>query len=201
MKRTDAIYREILYNAIEMKKFDLTQSELSKRLGISLSIVNSVVKRLNSIGAVKIQQRGFRITDIRKILYFWASLRNLERDIIFKTRVEIPVREIERVMPDLIFTGYTSYKFRFNDVPADYSEVYVYVDEKELEEIKKRFSKFKLGINGKANLFALKKDSLLDLYKKIPLAQIFADLWNLKEWYAKDFIDAFEKKLKEQEKK
>jgi|SRR3989344_4730362 len=201
MKKTDAIYREILYNTIEIKRFDLTQSELSKKLSISLSIVNSVVKRLNSIGAVKIQQRSFRIIDVMKILYFWASLRNLEKDIIFKIRIDVSVREIERAMLDLIFTGYTAYKLRFNDIPADYSEVYVYADEEELEEIKKRFSKFKLSINGKENLLVLKKDSLLDLHKKIPLAQIFVDLWNLREWYAKDFIDAFEKKLKEQEKK
>ena len=47
------------------------------------------------------------------------------------------------------------------------------------------------------NLFILKKDSLLNLYKKIPLAQIFADLWNLKEWYAKEFIKALEIRIGE----
>ncbi len=200
MKKIESIYREILYKALELKEFELTQSELSKKLGISLSIVNSAVKRLNSIGSVRIQQRGFRVIDIKKILYFWASVRNLEKDIIYKTRIEVPVREIERIMPNLVFTCYTGYKFMFNDVPADYSEVYVYADEGELQILKERIKKIS-NIHKKENLYVLKKDPLLILYKNIPLAQIFADLWNVKDWYAKDFIDAFEKKLKEQEKK
>ena len=31
--------------------------------------------------------------------------------------------------------------------------------------------------------------------KEITVAQIFVDLWNLKEWYAKDFLKAMEKKI------
>lgn len=193
MKKTEAVYREILYRAIEKKEFSLTQSELSKKLGLSLSIVNSVVKKLNSIGAVKVMQRSFKILDARKILYLWASLRNLEKDIIFKTRIEMFIRNIEKIMPNIIFACYSAYKFRFNDVPSDYSEVYVYADEKELDIIKKRLSQ---RIEGrKPNFFVLKKDALLGLYKQIPVSQIFVDLWNLKEWYAKEFVNALERRV------
>lgn len=193
MKKTEAVYREILYRAIEKKEFSLTQSELSKKLGISLSIINSVVKKLNSIGAVKVMQRSFKILDIRKILYLWASLRNLEKDIIFKTRVEMPIRDIEKIMPNITFACYSAYKFRFKDVPSDYSEVYVYADEKELDVIKKRLPQRVEG--RKSNFFVLKKDSLLKLYKQIPVAQIFIDLWNLKEWYAKEFLNSLERRM------
>ena len=195
MKKTEAVYREILYRAIEQKEFNLTQSELSKKLGISLSIVNLAVKKLHLIGALKIQQRSFHVLDVKKILYLWASVRNLQKDIIFKIRVELPVREIERIMPDAVFTSYTAYKLNFNDIPADYSEVYAYADEKEIETIKKRISKLKYSEKN-PNLFILKKAELLGLYNKIPIAQIFVDLWNLKEWYAKDFINALEDKIK-----
>src|SRR3989344_8114871 len=123
MKKLEAVYREILYKSIETKQFELTQSELSKSLNLSLSIVNSAVKKLESIGSVKIMQRRFKVLDIKKIIYFWASVRSLEKDIIFRARIELPVREIERIMPEVIFTGYTAYKFKFKDVPADYSEV------------------------------------------------------------------------------
>jgi len=81
MKNIEAVYRDILYKAIEQKEFRLTQLELSKKLGISLSIVNSAVKKLNSIGAVKINQRSLDVVDVKKILYFWASIRNLKKDI------------------------------------------------------------------------------------------------------------------------
>ena len=192
MKNIELVYREILYKTLEKKEMFLTQSELSKKLDLSLSIVNSGVRRLSMIGAVKIVPRGFKVIDVKKILYLWASIRNL--DIIFRVRIEISVREIERVMPNVVFTGYSAYKLIFNDVPADYSEIYVYADEKELEIIKKRISKFKTSQNN-PNFFILKKDNLIDLYNKIPLANIFVDLWNLKEWYAKDFILNFEKNL------
>ena len=197
MKKIEAIYRDILYRTIEQKEFRLTQLELAKKLGISLSIVNSAVKRLNSIGAVKINQRSLDVVDIRKILYFWASMRNLEKDIIFSIRVEAPVKEIERSMPNVLFTGYTAYKLRFNDVPADYSEVYVYADEAELDEIKKRLPFFKISEKSKLNdnFFVLRKDSFMKLYKTIPIGQIFVDLWNLNKWYSKDFILAFDKEI------
>jgi len=195
MKKIEVVYREILYRAVEKKEFNLTQSELSKKLNISLSIINLAVKKLSSLGAVKIQQRSFHVLDIKKILYLWASVRNLEKDIIFHVRLEVPVREIERILPNILYTAYSAYKFRFNDAPADYSEVYVYADENETETIKKRISNFRvLKIN--PNFFVLKKDPFLNLYKEIPLVQIFVDLWNLREWYAKDFITALENKIK-----
>ena len=53
MKRTEEIYREILFEAIEKKEKTLTQSEISKKLNISLSIVNSVIRKLGAIGAIK----------------------------------------------------------------------------------------------------------------------------------------------------
>lgn len=194
MKKTEIVYREILYRAIEKKEFSFTQSELSKRLGLSLSVINSAVKKLNSIGGLKIKQRGFAILDIKKILYFWASLRNLEKDIIFKIRLEASIREIEQIMPDVIFTAYTAYKLKFKDVPADYSEVYVYANDEEIEKIKKRIINFKKSERN-PNLFVLKKDSTLSFYKSIPTAQIFIDLWNLKEWYSKEFVNALEKRI------
>jgi predicted transcriptional regulator len=193
MKKQEAVYRDILYNAMEKKEFFFTQSELSKRLNLSLSNINIAIKRLSLMGAVKIEQRGFKVIDIRKILYFWASVRNLEKDILFKVRIEAPVREIERMMPNAVFTGYTAYKLKFNEVPADYSEVYAYADEEELGTIKKRIANLRL-CEDNPNLIVLKKDDLLKIYNSIPIAQIFADLWNMKEWYAKEFIKSIEDK-------
>lgn len=189
MKKAGLVYREILYNAIEKKNKSLTQAELARALGISLSIINKAVKNLEKMGAVEINPRSLKIIDIKKILYYWASIRDIKKDIIYATRAEMPVTEIEKSMPDNVtFAAYTAYKLMFNDVPADYSEVYVYGD----ESIKERFPEVK----GPANLFVLKKDNAIDKYGKITtIANTFADLWNLKEWYAKEFIKAMEEKL------
>lgn len=187
MRRIEEVYREILFQSTEKENTTLTQSYLASALKLSLSMVNLALKPLRKMNAVKIKQRSFDIIDKRKILYYWASIRDLEKDIIYKTRVDQPVKKIESEMPaEIIYAAYSAYKFKFKDVPADYSEVYIYSDD--IKEIEKRFPKN----NKTPNLFILKKDINL---KKMTLAQLFVDLWNLKEWYARDFLKALEVKL------
>ena len=187
MKRTEEVYREILFGSIELGKNRFTQSELACNLNASLSVVNLALKPLRRMHAIDNHKMGFYVVDKRKILFYWASIRIVDKDIIYQTRVEKPVREIERSMPhNVIFGAYSAYKFMFDDVPADYSEVYAYSDN--LENIKKRFPE----TIGPPNLFVLKRDSNL---KKMTRAQIFVDLWNTKEWYARDFLDAIEVKI------
>lgn len=188
MKQTEFVYREILYQAMEKKNMVLTQAALARTLHVSLSVVNKAVKVLEHMGAVETELRSFHVLDIKKIIYYWASIRNLQKDIIYATRVEKPVREIEKMMPDnAVFTAYSAYKFRFHDIPADYSEVYVY-GTKELAE---RFPQSKKV----PNLFVLQKEQLIDLYENLTVAQLFVDLWNLKEWYAKEFLKALEERI------
>jgi predicted transcriptional regulator len=187
MKRAEEIYREILFQSMEKKNSSLTQSYLARALSVSLSVVNLALQPLIKMNAVKIRQRSFDVIDKRKILYYWASVRNIEKDIVYKTRVEKPVKQIESEMPaDIVYAAYSAYKFKFKDVPADYSEVYVYSDN--LKEIEKRFPKN----NNTPNLFVLKRDKNL---KEPTLALIFVDLWNLKEWYAKEFLKAMEARI------
>ena len=99
-------------------------------------------------------------------------------------------------MPNAVLGVYSAYKFRFKDVPADYSEVYVYAKEKELEEIKRRFSK-DLDLKSKnPNLFILKREeSELNYGETSTIGQIFVDLWNLKTWYASEFLKQLEERL------
>lgn len=186
MKRIEEVYREILFQSMEKKNSTLTQSHLAKALKMSLSVVNLALKPLRNMNAINIKKRSFDVIDKKKVLYYWASIRNLEKDIIYKTRVEKPVRKIESEMPsDGIYSSYSAYKFKFKDVPADYSEVYVYSDN--LKEMQKRFPPNKKT----PNLFVLKKGKNI----KITTASIFVDLWNLREWYAKDFLNAIEVKI------
>lgn len=192
MKVIETVYREIMYQAIEKKRYALTQLELSKNLKISTSVVNYALGPLKSIGAISVMPRGFRITDAEKILYHWANVRRLEKDVVYSARAELPVSEIEKNMPqDVVFAAYSAYKFSFNSVPADYSEVYVYSGD--VAEIKKRVPPSKRP----PNLFVLKPDKNLKRYGgTATIGQMFVDLWNLKEWYAKDFLDALKSRIK-----
>ncbi len=192
MKKIEWVHRELLYQYYEHKKYHLTQLELSKRLQISLSTVHQALQPLQQMGAIEIKLKNFQVLDARKILYHWSSIRNLRKDIVYQTRVELPVRKIEADMPaNIIFAAYSAYKFKFNDVPADYSEVYVYGSAEELQE---RFPPHTKS----PNLFVLAPDPFMEKYgKTATLAQIFVDLWNLPEWYAQEFVAALQKKMGE----
>jgi hypothetical protein len=188
MKKIEIVYREMLYTAIEKKNKRLTQAYLAKALDISLSTVNLALKPLIRMNAVRTRPMMMEIIDIKKILLYWASKRNLGQDIVYSTRISKPVKEIEKEMPDdVVFTAYSAYKFKFKEVPADYSEVYVYGT----EDIKRRFKEDKVN----PNLFVLKKDNAERYGKTATTANLFVDLWNLREWYANDFLKALEAKI------
>lgn len=191
MKRIEEIYREILYQSLEQKNNALTQKKLAIKLDVSISTVNHALKILRKMNAIKVNPRNFKIINAKKILYYWACIRNIKKDVVYKTRVNDTVINIEKNIPDnVIYTAYTAYKFRFKDVPSDYSEVYVYSNN--IKEIKKRFQ----PKNNIANLFVLKQDQNLIKYGKTStIANIFVDLWNIEEWYAKEFLKSLEKKI------
>lgn len=193
MTKKELIWREILFQAIEKKKFEFTQKDLAEKFGFSLSTVFNALKIPRDSGAIKVTGRNFSVVDAEKFLYIWATQRNLGKEIIYQAYVPAPVQKIEGQMPaEIIFGGPSAYVLRYKDAPADYAKVYVYTDEKKLEEIKKRFPQTK----GEANLFVLESDSLLSRFGNItPDIQIFVDLWNMKDWYAKDFLNALKNKL------
>jgi hypothetical protein len=191
MLKKEIIYREMLTASIENNQFDFKQLALSKKFGFSLSTVNNAIRPLSAIGAVEIAPRGFRLVDLKKALLYWATVRKFDKDVVYRTRVEESIGEIERSVPaSAVFTCYTGYKFLFRDTPADYSEVYFYLPEEDLEEVERRFPEGR----GPANIFVLTADKWL-LEGIVPKAQLFVDLWNLKTWYAKDFVQALEERL------
>jgi len=193
MNKKELIWREILFSAIEKKKFDFTQAELARKLGVSLSTVFNALKIPRTSGAVRVTGRNFSVIDAEKFLYIWATQRNLPKDIIYKTNVLESAQKIEGRMPEgIIFGGYSAYVLKYKDAPADYAKVYVYAEEDKLEEIRKRFPEKK----GEANLFILKSDSRLRQFGSIaPDVQSFVDFWNMGDWYAKDFLNALKNKI------
>ncbi len=185
MLKSELVFLEIFRGA-------KTQKEIAERLGISLSTVNNAVEPLARIGAIEKRNFGLRLVDKEKALSYWASVRNLEKDIVYKTRADLPITEIEKLVPSgVVFTAFTAFRLRFNDVPADYSEVYVYVNDEELAELKKRFRQK----DGPSNLVALLKPKNFTVDKIVPDELMFVDLWNLKEWYAKEFLNALKQKI------
>lgn len=193
MNKKEIIWREILHQTIENKKIEFTQKELAQKYGYSLSTIFNALKIPQRSGAIKKSGRGFKIEDKEKFLYLWATMRNLGKDIIYQTNVSESSREIEAEMPPgIIFGCFSAYLKKYGSPPADYDKVYVYADGKTLEELKIRFPKK----DGYANLTVLSADPILSSLGKItPDVQTFVDLWNLPEWYAKDFLNVLKEKI------
>ncbi len=193
MTKKEVIWREIIFQAMENRKIEFTQKDLAKKYSFSLSTVFNALKAPRNSGIIKTDGRGFKILDLEKFLYLWATFRNLSKDIIYQTKVAKDIRQIEGEMPDgIIFGAFSAYCRKYNEAPADYDRVYIYALEAEIGETEKRFPIQK----GQPNLIVLKMDKWLNDFGQItPDCQTFVDLWNLPEWYAKDFLEALKEKI------
>lgn len=193
MKKIEIIWRELLFQAVEKRaNRQFTQKELAQKFGFSTSTIFQALKVPRKMGAVRVTGRYFLLEDPEKMLFHWATVRDLGEDTLFCGAVDLPVFEIEgRMPPEVIFGGFSAVRVIFqNNLPADYDKVYVYTNN--LQSIKERFE-FK---KGKENLIVLKADEFLGNYgQTTTLCQTFVDLWNLSEWYAKEFTNALKEKI------
>jgi len=192
MLKKEIIWREILFQALEKNIHSFQQKELAEKFGFSLSTVFNALKTPREIKAIDVSGKGFKPADAEKLLMLWATQRKFDKDIAYKTFVSEAPAKIESCMPpEIIWAAFSAYKFRFNESPSDYGRVYVYTDN--LDEIKKRFPPKK----GPENLFILKPDARLKDYGPTgTLGQIFVDIWNTNEWYAKEFLERIKQKFK-----
>lgn len=193
MTKKEILWREILFQAVENKKFEFTQKELAEKFKVSTSTVFNALKIPRESGAIEVTGRNFVVRDAEKFLYLWATRRNIGREIIYATHFPGGPKEAEGLMPaGIIYAAYSAYAKKYQDAPADYDKVYVYADLKKLPEIKKRFPKKK----GYPNLYVLKADQYLSKFGAATSdVQTFVDIWNLKDWFAKEYLNALKRKM------
>lgn len=195
MKKIETIWHRLLWEALENKVYKHTQINLARHFRYSLSTVNLAVKKLSQIGAVRIEGKFFVVTDFKKILFYWATHRKLDNDVIYKTSLDLPVSEIEGLIPPTaIFAGFSAARRLLTESPSDYSKVFFYLDQKDLVLAQKRFPQN--NKRAQNNIFILKSYPGQIKYGQLTtLPQTFVDIWGLPDWYAKDFIAALEEKI------
>ncbi|OGD85221.1 hypothetical protein A2164_01675 [Candidatus Curtissbacteria bacterium RBG_13_35_7] len=194
MKKIEIIWRELLHQVIEKGNRRFTQKEIASKFSYSTSTVFQALKVPRKMGAIKVSGRLFTIEDWEKLLYYWASIRNMEQEVKLLKHVNLPIFEIEGKMPpNIVFGGFIAARqILKGDVPADYDMVLVYAST--LDEITKRFEFTK----GRNNLMVLAADPYLITYGQITtIAQTFVDLWNLPYWYAKEYTRSLKEKIDE----
>lgn len=193
LNKKEIIWREILHRCFNDGVLVFTQQELAGKLTVSLSTVHNALKLPRASGAIVVTGRNFRVQDKEKFLLLWASHRRLQKDLLYATTVSGGAFAIEgNVPPHAIYATYSAYRKRYDTAPADYDMVYVYIDRTHLPEVKRRFP----PTEGTPNFFVLVADPRLAMYGgTTPDVQTFVDLWNVPQWYAKDFLTALKKKF------
>lgn len=194
MKKIETIWHYLLYSALNEHNFKFTQKELAAKFNYSLSTVNYSLAIPTDIGAIRKESKFFILENFEKLLYYWASVRNLSKDIIYTAYLIGDIKDIQGQIPaESIFAGYSAANHWLKEPAADYDKIYCYVDEIQMQNIKERFL---VAEKKKTNIFFLKKDKSMDKYGYYTtLPQTFVDIWNMSDWYAQDFLKALKEKM------
>ena len=146
MLKIEYIWRELLYEAIQRKNPYFTMTQLAHQFSLSTSMVNHSLIPLKDLHIVQINKTKSKTINWEKLLLFWATRRNLKKDIIYSTYSNLSVSECESLMPPhVIPTGYTAFRHIFKTIPADYDHTYFYANT--IESVIKRFPQSKKNPN------------------------------------------------------
>lgn len=194
MKKIETVWHHILWEAVIQRRFQQTQQELARRFGYSLSTIHHALRVPTELGAIRKTGKSFVLHDVKKLLYYWASVRSLSRDVLYATTTEAPIREIEALaLPGSLYGAYSAATRLLGEPPADYSTVYFYIAPHELAAFQRRFPAVS---RPPANTVALKMAAVMPPYgPTTTLVQTFVDCWNLADWYAREFTCALEEKI------
>ena len=193
MKKIETIWLYLLDQAIEQKQFQHTQAGLAKLFKYSTSTVNLALHKPAAIGAIRKSGKFFVVTDPLKLLYLSATTRNLAKDIIYQTYSSLPIPELEGLAPpSAIYGAYSAAGQILQEPPADYSALYLYLDPDRLDQLKSRYPFVK---SGSTQIIVLKKPLYLPIPNHTSLSHTFIDIWNMRDWYARDFTQALEEKI------
>jgi hypothetical protein len=159
-----------------------------------LSTIHHALRVPTEMGAIRKTGKAFVLHDFKKLLYYWASVRSLSRDVLYATTSDLPIREIEGLaLPGSLYGAYSAASRLLGEPPADYSKVYFYIAAHDLAAFQHRFPP---SSRPPANTFALKMLPVMPQYgPTTTLVHTFVDLWNLSDWYARDFIRTLEEKI------
>lgn len=194
MKKIETTWHHLLWSAVGKNQFKHTQKSLADYFGYSLSTINLAIKKAATIGAVKMSGKFFVLSDPKKLLFFWATHRTLDKDYIYKTHSDLSIGKIEGLIPpQSIVGGFSAAKKILGEAPSDYSKVFFYLPQEEIETAKKRYPS---SVKEPKNIFVLKSFPKQKEYGQVAtLPQTFVDLWSLPDWYAKDFLISLEEKI------
>jgi len=134
------------------------------------------------------------VMDFEKILMHWANQRKMSSDIEFELEVKTGVLETEGLLPfGSVLGAYSAVRHWFKEAPSDYQTVYVY--HQDPVQVKKRFRRME-GKGSKVVILRL-DDKVVTRKETTSLGHTFVDLWNIRDWMAKEFINRIREEIGE----
>ncbi|MEM2281923.1 MAG: hypothetical protein QXH26_00020 [Candidatus Hadarchaeales archaeon] len=174
MKKWERLFREILHSFYTRGERFFIQKQLCSVCSISPGAASRFLAWLEQIGAVEHRPQGFRLLDPGKILLSWAVKRNLMEDVVYSTKVPSLSEAEKSLSGKVLFTAHSGYKLTFGENPG-YDRIMAYGKVEEVREV--------VGpAEGQPNLLILKWDDHLARLSeggKVPLVQLYVDLWQL----------------------
>lgn len=186
MKKIEIIWHHLLTSALNDHQYQHTQAGIAASFHYSTSTVHAALTRPTALGAIRKSGKFFVLADPTKLLYFWATNRNLARDTLYHTTSPLSVRELESLIPPTAaYGGYSAATRLLDSPPADYTHIFFYLPTQDLTSAKSRFPH---ASSGPTQLTILKTPPQLGFFNSLTsLPLTFVDLWGQPDWYAADF--------------
>lgn len=166
-------------------------SALARELNMQISTVHRALERPAEIQVVKtLPGGGLVVLDPARLLMLWAGRRRPTRDLLDRFTVPVTATDVELAVtnPSAILGGFAAVAAALGgNTIADYSTVLVYGDP-QLPDLPAAADHEWPGFEP-AEIWILEPDPLLHRYgRTTPLAQAWADLFNIPGWQAARFV-------------
>jgi hypothetical protein len=193
MPVVEIVWRHLLVGARESRRRWPSVTALSGELGLALSTTHRSLAHPVEIGAVEIGPiDGLQVVDPARLLMLLAAHRHVQRDVIRRSWVAVPVEEVEAAAtsPDVVLGGFGAViaHLGVNRI-ADYTRVLFYGDPK-LRPLPEA------SAQEGTEVWIAEPDAWLSRYGRVtPLAQAYADLFSMPGWQAARFIEHLDLKM------
>lgn len=193
MPAVEVVWRHLLVGARTGRRRWASITELAGELELALSTTHRSLAHPMEIGAVEVGPiDGLQVLDPARLLLLLAAHRHIQRDLVSRSWVAVPVVEVESAPsnPSTVLGGFGAViaHLGVNRI-ADYTRVLFYGDP--------GLPDLPAAPAGQGTeVWVADPDAWLYRYGRVtPLAQAYADLFSMPGWQAARFIENLDPKM------
>ncbi|MGH9071400.1 MAG: hypothetical protein ACRDX8_09635 [Acidimicrobiales bacterium] len=209
LSKTEMVWRHLLVGAYEWgHRRYASITEVAEELEMGLSTVHQALSRPVGMGAVVVGGTGLRVLDPARLCLVFAARRELAKDMVAEHHLAMDAASVEAALADTdaILGGFGAGLAHLGaNTIASYDTVIAYCAPGQRLALPQ--APVEAGVPGArgpmTRLIVAEADPMLGLYADglavTPLAQTYADLFNLPGWQATRFTAALGAKMAERD--